>query len=57
MAVDPASGAVPEAAATRPPLRALMDDSLLDELLARSRDACEMERSFRSAEVHHGELE
>src|SRR6202167_1663265 len=32
----PAGGAVPEAA--RPPLRALMDDSLLDELLARSRD-------------------
>ena len=33
---DPAGG-VPEAAG-RPPLRALMDDSLLDELLARSRD-------------------
>jgi putative transposase len=34
---DPAGGAVREAAG-RPPLRALMDDSLLDELLARSRD-------------------
>jgi len=34
---DPAGGAVPEAA-RRAPLRALMDDSLLDELLARSRD-------------------
>jgi transposase-like protein len=34
---DPAGGAVREAA-RRPPLRALMDDSLLDELLARSRD-------------------
>jgi putative transposase len=33
---DPAGG-VP-VAARRPPLRALMDDSLLDELLARSRD-------------------
>jgi len=36
---DPVGGAMPEAAtAGRPPLRALMDDSLLDELLARSRD-------------------
>jgi putative transposase len=34
---DPAGGAVREAG-RRPPLRALMDDSLLDELLARSRD-------------------